>query len=80
MPNRSVRPPPKKLNALRNPDPLQCRLVGVQEPIVDDSVLPNFAFDVRVAHDQAERSRILIADAEQVGPAAAEEAERASES
>jgi hypothetical protein len=48
--------------------------------LVGDSVLPNFAFEVRVAHDQAERARILIADAEQTGPAGAEEAERASES
>jgi hypothetical protein len=47
--------------------------------LVGDSVLPNFAFDVRVAHDQAARARILIADAEYLGPAAAEEAERASE-
>jgi hypothetical protein len=46
---------------------------------VGDSVLPNFAFDVRVAHDQVDRARMLIADAEQIGPAAAEEAERASE-
>jgi Putative prokaryotic signal transducing protein len=47
--------------------------------LVGDSVLPNFAFEVRVARDQAQRARILIADAEQTGPAAAEEAERASE-
>ncbi len=47
--------------------------------LVGDSVLPNFAFEVRVARDQAERARILIADAEKIGPAAAEEAERASE-
>jgi len=48
--------------------------------LVGDSVLPNFPFEVRVARDQAERARILIANAEQTGPAAAEEAERASES
>ncbi len=53
---------------------------GIAAVLVGDSVLPNFAFEVRVAHDQAESARILIADAEQVGPAAAEEAERASES
>jgi len=47
--------------------------------LVGDSVLPNLAFDVRVARDQANRARILIADAEHLGPAAAEEAERASE-
>lgn len=48
--------------------------------LVGDSVLPNFAFEVRVAHDQAEKARILIADAQERGPAAAEEAERATES
>jgi hypothetical protein len=47
--------------------------------LVGDSVLPNFPFEVRVARDQAIRARILIADAEKTGPAAAEEAERASE-
>jgi len=47
--------------------------------LVGDSVLPNFPFEVRVARDQAERARILISDAEAIGPAAAEEAERASE-
>lgn len=53
---------------------------GIAAVLVGDSVLPNFAFEVRVAHDQAERARILVADAEKTGPAAAEEAERASES
>jgi hypothetical protein len=48
--------------------------------LVGDSVLPNFPFEVRVAHDQADRARQLISDAEAKGPAAAEEAERASES
>jgi len=47
--------------------------------LVGDSVLPNLAFEVRVAHDQAERARLLIAEAERIGPAAAEEGERASE-
>jgi len=47
--------------------------------VVGDSVLPNFPFEVRVAHDQAQRARVLIADMELTGPAAAEEAERASE-
>lgn len=47
--------------------------------VVGDSVLPNFPFEVRVAHDQAQRARVLIADMEQTGPAAAEEAERATE-
>ncbi len=48
--------------------------------LVGDSVLPNFPFEVRVTHDQADRARVLIAEAERTGPAAAEEAERASES
>jgi len=53
---------------------------SIEAVLVGDSVLPNFPFEVRVAHDQAQRARILIAEAEDVGPAAAEEAERASES
>jgi hypothetical protein len=53
---------------------------GIAAVLVGDSVLPNFPFEVRVVRDQAEQARILIADAEDVGPAAAEEAERASES
>jgi hypothetical protein len=48
--------------------------------LVGDSVLPNFPFEVRVAHEQADRARTVIADAEKTGPASAEEAERASES
>jgi hypothetical protein len=48
--------------------------------LVGDSVLPNFPFEVRVARDQADRARVLIADAEQIGRAGAEEAEGASES
>jgi hypothetical protein len=53
---------------------------GIATVLVGDSVLPNFPFEVRVARDQVDRARLLIADAEAVGPAAAEEAERASES
>ena len=53
---------------------------GIAVVLVGDSVLPNLAFDVRVARDQVERARILIADAEAKGPAAAEEAELESES
>ncbi len=52
---------------------------GIAAVLVGDSVLPNFPFEVRVAHDQVDRARMLIADARQTGPAAAEEAERASE-
>ncbi len=53
---------------------------GIQAVLVGDSVLPNFPFVVRVARDQVDRARALIAHAEAEGPAAAEEAERASES
>jgi hypothetical protein len=53
---------------------------GIQAVLVGDSVLPNFPFEVRVAHDQADRARLLIADAEAKGPAAAAEAELESES
>lgn len=52
---------------------------GIAAVLVGDSVLPNFAFEVRVAHDQAARARVLIADAEKTGPESAEEEERASE-
>ena len=48
--------------------------------LVGDSVLPNFPFEVRVARDQSDRARTVIADAEKAGPASAEAAERASES
>src|SRR6201986_3993483 len=53
---------------------------GIAAVLVGDAVLPNSPFEVRVARDQAQLARVLIADAEIVGPAAAEEGERASES
>jgi hypothetical protein len=53
---------------------------GIAAVLVGNSVLPNLPFDVRVAHEQADRARKLIADAETTGPAAAEEAELESES
>ena len=53
---------------------------GIAAVLVGDSVLPNIPFEVRVARDQAERARVLIADAEARGPAAAAEAELESES
>jgi hypothetical protein len=53
---------------------------GVAAVLVGNSVLPTLPFEVRVARDQAERARQLIAEAEAGGPAAAEEAERKSES
>ena len=53
---------------------------GIATVLVGDSVLPNFPFEVRVAHDQVERARGLIADAKTSGPDAAAEAELESES
>ena len=53
---------------------------GISTVLVGDSVLPNFAFEVRVARDQVDRARVLIADAEQIGSEAADEAELESES
>jgi hypothetical protein len=53
-------------------------LNGITAVLVGDSVVPT-GFDVRVAREQAERARQVIADAESAGPAAAEEAEQASE-
>lgn len=53
---------------------------GIATVLVGDSVLPNLAFEVRVARDQAARARALIADAEKIGPAAAAEGELESES
>jgi Putative prokaryotic signal transducing protein len=53
---------------------------GIAAVLIGDSVLPNFPFEVRVAHHQVERARSLIADAEKTGPAAAAEAELESES
>jgi len=53
---------------------------GIAAVMVGDSVLPNLAFEVRVSRDQAARARALLADAEKIGAAAAEEAELESES
>lgn len=53
---------------------------GFATVMVGDSVLPNLAFEVRVARDQADQARALIAEAEAKGPAAAAEAELESES
>jgi hypothetical protein len=47
--------------------------------LVGDSVLPNLAFDVRVARDQAARARQLLAEIEAAGPQPAEDAELESE-
>lgn len=52
---------------------------GLAAVLVGDSVLPNLPFEVRVAREHAERARILIADAQVAGPAAAEALEAESE-
>ena len=51
---------------------------GVMAMITGDSVLPNLAFDVMVARDQADRAKELILEAQAAGPAAAEEASESS--
>jgi len=52
---------------------------GIPTVLVGTSVTPNLRFQVRVAKNQAELARRVLAEAEAAGPAAAEEAERAAE-
>jgi hypothetical protein len=47
---------------------------GIEVVLIGDAVLPNIPFEVRVARDQAEKARVLVAEAEKNGPAAAAEA------
>lgn len=47
--------------------------------LVGDSVLPNLAFDVRVARDQADRARAIIAEAQTTGAEDAAQDEMESE-
>jgi hypothetical protein len=44
---------------------------GIATVLVGDSVLPNLAFEVRVARDQAERARQLVEEAQRPGPSVA---------
>lgn len=53
---------------------------GIAVVMVGDSVLPNLAFEVRVARDRAAQARQMIAEAEAEGRLAAEEGEIESES
>jgi hypothetical protein len=53
---------------------------GVAAVLVGDSVLPNFPFEVRVAHDQAAQARLIVQEAQRGGPASALRAELESES
>ncbi len=52
---------------------------GIAAVIVGDSVLPNLAFEVRVAHDQVEQAKQVLEEVQKTGPADAERAERESE-
>jgi hypothetical protein len=52
---------------------------GIAAVIVGDSVLPNLAFEVRVARDQVERANAILEEAKKSGPADAEKAELESE-
>lgn len=52
---------------------------GIEVVLMGSSSLPTFPFEVRVPHEQAEQARQLIEEARASGPAAAEEAERATE-
>ncbi|HVX65274.1 MAG TPA: hypothetical protein VHA11_01660 [Bryobacteraceae bacterium] len=47
--------------------------------LVGGSMMPNLPYEVRVPRGRLEEARQAIADAEQAGPAAAEEGEQASE-
>jgi hypothetical protein len=48
---------------------------GIAAVVVGNSVLPTMSFEVRVAHDQVERAREVVNEAQAGGPLAAEEAE-----
>jgi hypothetical protein len=52
---------------------------GITAVIVGDSVLPNLAFEVRVARDQVVRANAILEEAKKSGPADAEKAELESE-
>ena len=52
---------------------------GIETVLVGDSPLPNLAEEIRVAEEDAERAKKLIADALAAGPAGAAEAEAESE-
>jgi len=52
---------------------------GIPTELVGDTRLPNLAFEVRVSQADVERATQLIAEAEALGPAGADEAERQTE-
>jgi hypothetical protein len=51
---------------------------GIAAILVGDSVLPNLPFEIRVAREQADLARRLIADAEESGPIEPDEVEKQS--
>jgi hypothetical protein len=52
---------------------------GISAALVDDARFPNLGQEVRVAKDQVDTAKQLIADALAAGPAGAEEAEESGE-
>jgi len=52
---------------------------GIPSVLVSSSPYPNLPFEVRVPKERIEEARKAIAEAEEAGPLAAEEAERESE-
>jgi hypothetical protein len=52
---------------------------GIRAVVIGDSRYPNLPDEVRVPREDAERAKALIAEAQALGPAAAEEAEREGE-
>ena len=52
---------------------------GLDAVLVGDTRYPNFPYEVRVPREQAQQAERLIAEALAAGPAAADEAEAATE-
>jgi hypothetical protein len=69
--------PNAELEAMNIRNVLEANGITVIAAEVDP--IPSFMVEVRVPHDQVDRARLALAEAEAAGPAAAEEAERASE-
>jgi hypothetical protein len=52
---------------------------GIHAVIIGTTTLPNLGFEIRVPRNEVQRAHEVISEARNAGPAAAEEAERASE-
>lgn len=52
---------------------------GIHAVIIGATTLPNLGFELRVPRNEVDRAREVIAEARNAGPAAADEAEAASE-